>query len=554
MPEAVKLSFLGGLGEIGRNCAVLEQDGRLVVLDCGVLFPNPEMPGVDLVLPDLGWVHERAGDVDGIVLTHAHEDHVGALAYLLAEVDAPVYGSPFTLGIARNRLEEAGLAGRARLEPVSDGETRRIGPFDVEFIPVTHSVPYGFALAFHTAQGVILHSGDFKLDLTPVDGRRTDLARIGQIAAGDGGIRLLLADSTNAEEPGFTGSERSVGESLRRIFSEQRGKRIIVACFASHVHRIQQLSDAAVAAGRRIALLGRSMVKNVSLARELGLLQLADSAIIDVDEAGSVEPGSLCIISTGSQGEPMSALSLMAAGESRFVSVGDGDCVVLSSHAIPGNEWAVAKVMDGLARRGADVIHAGIAHVHESGHARQGELATLLSIARPASFVPVHGEYRHLLRHSRLAIEMGVRADQVLVCEDGDVVELGDAGIDFGGEVSASYIFVDGLSGDVGLGTLRDRRVLAEEGVVVAIITVDRRTGEIVGGPEVVSRGFLDDGGDAGLAEEVRVALHKAVEAAAAEGMRDPDGLRRVIRRSVGRMINDKTRRRPMIVPVVVEA
>ena len=554
MPEAVKLSFLGGLGEIGRNCAVLEQDGRLVVLDCGVLFPNPEMPGVDLVLPDLGWVHERAGDVDGIVLTHGHEDHVGALAYLLAEVDAPVYGSPFTLGIARNRLEEAGLAGRARLEPVSDGETRPIGPFDVEFIPVTHSVAYGFALAFHTAQGVILHSGDFKLDLTPVDGRRTDLARIGQIAAGDGGIRLLLADSTNAEEPGFTGSERSVGESLRRIFSEQRGKRIIVACFASHVHRIQQLSDAAVAAGRRIALLGRSMVKNVSLARELGLLQLADSAIIDVDEAGSVEPGSLCIISTGSQGEPMSALSLMAAGESRFVSVGDGDCVVLSSHAIPGNEWAVAKVMDGLARRGADVIHAGIAHVHESGHARQGELATLLSIARPASFVPVHGEYRHLLRHSRLAIEMGVRADQVLVCEDGDVVELGDAGIDFGGEVSASYIFVDGLSGDVGLGTLRDRRVLAEEGVVVAIITVDRRTGEIVGGPEVVSRGFLDDGGDAGLAEEVRVALHKAVEAAAAEGMRDPDGLRRVIRRSVGRMINDKTRRRPMIVPVVVEA
>jgi ribonuclease J len=552
VPEPVRVSFLGGLGEIGRNCAVVEQHGRLVVLDCGVLFPNPEMPGVDLVLPDLEWVHLRAKQVDGIVLTHGHEDHVGALAYLLREVNAPVYGSRFTLGIARNHLDEANLTQHATLHEVKDGETRKIGPFDVEFIPVTHSVPHGFAVAFHTTQGVILHSGDFKLDLTPVDGRRTDLARIGQIASTDDGVRLLLADSTNAEEPGFTGSERSVGESLRRIFSEQRGKRIIVACFASHIHRIQQLSDAAVAAGRKIAFLGRSMLKNVALARELGLLQLPDTSIVDIDEVDKVEPGELCIISTGSQGEPMSALSLMAGGESRFVEVREGDVVVLSSHAIPGNEWAVAKVMDGLARRGADVIHAGTAHVHESGHARQGELATLLSIARPRSFVPVHGEYRHLLRHSRLAIEMGVPPDQVLVCEDGDVVELTDDGIDFRGEVSANYVFVDGLAGEVGLGTLRDRRVLAEEGVVVAIVTVDRRTGEIVGGPEIVSRGFLDEG-EQGLAEEARAAIHKAVEVAASEGMRDPDHLRRIVRRTVGRMVNDKTRRRPMIVPVIIE-
>ncbi len=553
MSERVRIAFLGGLGEIGRNCAVIEQQGRLVVLDCGVLFPNAEMPGVDLVLPDLSLLRERAADVDGIILTHGHEDHVGAIAYLLREVKAPVYGSAFTLGIARNRLEEAELASSAQLIPVRDGERRTIGPFEVEFIPVTHSVPQGFAAAIHSAQGVILHTGDFKLDLMPVDGRRTDLSRIGQIAA-TSGIRLLLSDSTNAEEPGYTGSESSVGESLRRIFDAHQGQRIIVACFASHVHRIQQLADAAVASGRKLALLGRSMVKNVSLAREQGLLHIPDQSLIDIEAVEELQPGDLCILSTGSQGEPMSALSLMASGESRWLAVHDGDVVVLSSHAIPGNEWAVAKVMDGLARRGAEVIHAAIQHVHESGHARQGELATMLSIARPDSFVPVHGEYRHLLRHSRLAIEMGVRPDHVLVCEDGDAIALSDDGIDFDGEVSGSYVFVDGITGDIGLGVLRDRRVLAEEGIVVAVITVDRRTGELVGRPEVVSRGFLDETGHEGLASEARAAIEKAVEVAAGDGMHEPDALRRVVRRAIGRLVNERTRRRPMIVPVVVEA
>ncbi|HLI44516.1 MAG TPA: ribonuclease J [Acidimicrobiales bacterium] len=552
MGEPVRISFLGGLGEIGRNCAVLEQGGRLVVLDCGVLFPNAEMPGVDLVLPDFGFFRERAGDVDGIVLSHGHEDHVGAIAYLCREVSAPVYGSAFTLGIARHRLEEAGLGSSTELVAVADGERRPIGPFEVEFIPVTHSVPNGFATAFHTAQGVVLHTGDFKLDLTPVDGRRTDLARIGEIAS-TSGIRLLLSDSTNAEEPGYTGSERSVGESLRRIFDTRPDRRIIVACFASHVHRIQQLTAAAIACGRKVALLGRSMVKNVTLAREQGLLHIPDQAIVEIEAIEGLEPGELCILSTGSQGEPMSALALMASGESRWLQVADGDVVVLSSHAIPGNEWAVAKVMDGLARRGAEVIHAAVEHVHESGHARQGELATMLSIARPASFVPVHGEYRHLLRHSRLAIEMGVAARNVLVCEDGDVVALTDEGIDFDGEVSGDYVFVDGITGDVGLGVLRDRRVLAEEGVVVAVVTLDRRTGELVGKPEVVSRGFLDETSHEDLAAEAREAIEKAVEIASGEGTTDSDGLRRVIRRTIGRLVNERTRRRPMIVPVVVE-
>ena len=552
MSQAVRIAFLGGLGEIGRNCAVIEQSGRLVVLDCGVLFPNAEMPGVDLVLPDFSYLFDRRDDVDGIVLSHGHEDHVGAIAYLLREVKAPVYGSPFTLGIARNRLDEANLTAEAELVAVADGERRAIGPFDVEFIPVTHSVPYGFATAFHTAQGVILHSGDFKLDLKPVDGRRTDLARIGQLASTEG-IRLLLSDSTNAEEPGHTGSESSVGESLLRIFETRAGRRIIVACFASHVHRIQQLAVAALATKRRIALLGRSMIKNVGLARELGLLSIPDTALVDLEEIGKVPPGELCILSTGSQGEPMSALSLMASGESRWLTIEDGDVVVLSSHAIPGNEWAVAKVMDGLARRGAEVIHAATDHVHESGHARQGELATLLSVARPRSFVPVHGEYRHLLRHSRLAIEMGVPPNDVLVCEDGDVVALTDEGIDFDGEVSSSYVFIDGIAGDVGMGVLRERRVLAEEGIVVAAVTLDRKSGVLVGQPVVVSRGFLDDEGHEELAAAARAAVVKALEVAAAEGHPEPDAIRRLVRRTVGKMVNERTRRRPMIVPVVVE-
>ncbi len=552
MSEPVRIAFLGGLGEIGRNCAVIEQEGRLVVLDCGVLFPNAEMPGVDLVLPDFSYLFDRRDEVDGIVLSHGHEDHVGAIGYLLREVKAPVYGSPFTLGIARNRLEEAGLAREAELVAVADGEIRRVGPFEVEFIPVTHSVPFGFATAFHTAQGIVLHSGDFKLDLTPVDGRRTDLARIGHLASTEG-IRLLLSDSTNAEEPGHTGSESSVGESLRRIFETRSGQRIVVACFASHVHRIQQLAEAALVTGRRIALLGRSMVKNVGLARELGLLAIPDSALVELEEVGRIPPGELCILSTGSQGEPMSALSLMAGGESRWLEIEDGDVVVLSSHAIPGNEWAVAKVMDGLARRGAEVIHAATDHVHESGHGRQGELSTLLSVAKPQSFIPVHGEYRHLLRHSRLAIEMGVTPSDVLVCEDGDVVALSDEGIDFDGEVSSSFVFVDGIAGDVGMGVLKDRRVLAEEGIVVAAVTIDRRSGQLVGQPVVVSRGFLDDEGHEQLAAEARAAVVKAVEVAAADGHAEPDAIRRVVRRTVGKLVNERTRRRPMIVPVVVE-
>ena len=553
MPSDVRVTFLGGLGEIGRNCLVIEHSSRMLILDCGIMFPDPEMPGIDLVLPDFHYLTKNAAAIDGIVISHGHEDHMGGLAFLLREISVPIYGSRLSLQMARGRIEEAGLANRTKFITVEDGERRQIGAFDVEFIPVTHSVPHGFATAYHTPQGVILHSGDFKLDMTPVDDRRTDLARIGALADSEG-IRLLLSDSTNVESPGYTASERSVGATLRSIFAEHRTRRIVVACFASHIHRVQQLADAGIAQGRRIALVGRSMIRNVAIARELGLLSIPESSLIDIAKIDDLLPGQVLVLSTGSQGEPMSALALLAAGENRNLAVRDGDVVVLSSHAIPGNEWAVAKVMDGLARRGAEVIHSGIAHVHESGHAKQGELSTLLAIAHPASFVPVHGEYRHLLRHSRLAIEMGVDPDSVLLCEDGDSVILSDQGIDFGESVPAGYLYVDGVVGDISDGVLRDRKVLAEEGVIVVVLAIDVHSGEIITGPEIITRGWVHAPEAEELLDDARLAVISAIKQVQGGGNVDIENIRRVTRRALGRLVSDRTKRRPMIVPVLLEA
>lgn len=552
MPDPVRISFLGGLGEIGRNCAVLEVDHRLLLVDCGLMFPDPDMPGIDLVLPDFTWLRENQHRIEACVLTHGHEDHVGALSFLLRELSFPIYGSHLTLGLARGRIDEAGLLDRTELIPVVDGERRRIGPFDVEFIPVTHSVPHGFALAFHTPQGVVLHTGDWKLDLTPVDGRTTDLARIGALATGPG-IRLLLGDSTNAEEEGYTVSERAVGKVLRDLFRRAQGKRVIIACFASHLHRIQQIMDAAVATGRTVATLGRSMAKNVALARSMGLLRVPDTGLVDIEEIGDLDPAKVCVISTGSQGEPMSALSLMAAGENRWLRVGPDDVVILSSHAIPGNESDVGRVIDGLCRLGADVIHSGVADVHESGHAQRGEMRTMFSIAKPEFFVPVHGEFRHLSHHARLAMEMGVPAGNVLLAEDGDVVELSDRGLDFAGQVPAGYLYVDGIVGDVNHGVLRDRRVLAEEGVVMVVVTVDVQNRAIVTGPEIVTRGWVHAPEAEDLLEEAAERVRDSLKEAFAEDATDYDTLRRHVRRAAGSFVSERTRRRPMIVPVVME-
>lgn len=552
MPKPVRIVFLGGLGEIGRNCACIEVEDRILILDCGIMFPDLEMPGVDLVLPDFTYLRDNAHRVEACVLTHGHEDHVGGLSFLLRELEVPTYGSALTLGLARNRIEEAGLLGRTVMHPVRDGERRQIGPFDVEFIPVTHSVPHGFATAFHTPQGIILHSGDFKLDLTPVDDRRTDLGRIGAMASTEG-IRLLLSDSTNAEEQGHSETERSVGRVVRDLFAAHTDKRIIVTCFASHIHRIQQIANAAIASGRTIATLGRSMAKNIALARTLGLLHIPDKALVDIEKIGDMDPRRVCVVSTGSQGEPMSALALMAAGENKWLTVGQGDLVILSSHAIPGNEASVGKVIDGLCRRGAEVVHSGLAAVHVSGHAKREELKTLLSVARPDAFIPVHGEFRHLTHHARLAQEMGVPSAKVLLAEDGDVIELTDNGIDFAGTVPAGYLYVDGIVGDVGRGVLRDRRVLAEEGVVVVVVTVDATTGEILTGPEIITHGWVYAPEAEALLDEARAAVVAGLKQAANSGGIDYESLKRHVRSALGRFVSERTRRRPMIVPVVMQ-
>jgi len=549
--DKVTITFLGGLGEIGRNCACIELNGRIVVLDCGVMFPDADMPGIDLVLPDLSYLRERADKVDGVVLTHGHEDHVGGLGFLLRDLSTDVLGSALTLGLARNRVEEAGVVDKANFIEVQDGEKRKVGPFEVEFIPVTHSVPHGFATAFHTPQGIILHSGDFKIDLTPVDGRRTDLARIGALADGPG-IRLLMSDSTNAEEAGFTESEKTVGAVPRRVFATHAGSRLIVACFASHIHRIQQIIEAAEANGRKIATLGRSMRKNVDLAERLGLLAVPEGMFVDIEDVDKLSDGEVCVLSTGSQGEPLSALSLLAVGENKWLKLSDGDVVIVSAHPIPGNEWAVGRVIDGLHRMGADVIHTGIEPVHVSGHARQGELKTLLSVAKPEWFIPVHGEYRHLVHHARIADSMGVAPEKILVCQDGDVVELRNDKVEIIGEVPAGYLYVDGTVGDVGHGVLRDRRVLAEEGVVVVVATVDLHARDLVSPPEIVTRGWVHAPEAEALIEEATEEVKKALESTLAEGTPDHEALARSARKALGKFVGERTRRRPMIVPVVV--
>jgi ribonuclease J len=552
--EPVRITFLGGLGEIGRNCACVEVGGRILLLDVGLMFPELEMLGVDLVLPDFTYLRDNVDRVDGAIITHGHEDHMGGLSYLLREMSFPIYGSALTLGLARNRIEEAGVLDRTELIPVHDGERRRIGPCDIEFIPVTHSVPQGFATAFHTPQGTILHTGDFKIDLTPVDGRLTDLGRIGALASGDG-IRLLLSDSTNADEPGHARSESSVGKVLYDLFHEHEGRRIVIACFASHIHRVQQIVDAAMAFGRRVATLGLSMKKNVRLAREMGLLHIPDHVLVDIDDVRDLEPGRVCVISTGSQGEPMSALALMAQRNNRWLEINEDDTVILSSHPIPGNEMNVSKVIDGLVRLGAEVIYSGIADVHASGHAKQEELKTLLSIVQPDWFVPVHGEYRHMVAHAKLARSMGVvPPGQVLVCTDGDQLVLDEEGLRVDRQVPAGYLYVDGIIGDVGHGVLRDRKVLAEEGVVVVVVTVDVTNGSILVGPEVITRGWVYAPEAEPLLAECAEEVRQAIKESFATGASDIDALQRAVRRAAGRFVNETTRRRPMIVPVVMEA
>jgi ribonuclease J len=553
MAEPVKITFLGGLGEIGRNCACIEVDDRIMMLDCGLMFPDADMLGIDLVLPDFTYLRDNADRIEGCIVTHGHEDHHGGLSFLLRELEFPIYGSALTLGLARNRIEEAGLLPKTSFNVVADGERRRIGPFDVEFIPVTHSVPHGFATAFHTPQGIILHSGDFKIDLTPVDGRLTDLARMGSLSD-QHGVRLFLGDSTNACEKGSSRSEKSVGKVLFNLFHESEGKRVITTCFASHIHRVQQIADAAIHYDRVIATMGMSMKKNVRLAREMGLLTIPENRLLDIDDIKDLDPAKVCVISTGSQGEPMSALALMAARENRWLTLGSGDVVIMSSHPIPGNEANVTKVIDGLTRLGVEVVHSGIEDVHATGHAKQEELKTIHSILRPEWFIPVHGEYHHLVAHAKVASAMSMPADHVMVCEDGDQLLLTDEGLVPHARVPAGYLYVDGIVGDVGNGVLRDRRVLAEEGVVVVVVGVDIDSRLIITGPEVITRGWIYEAEAEGLLDECEAAVADSVKSALSHDAVDIETLQRHVRRTAGRFVNERTKRRPMIVPVIMEA
>ena len=552
MAEPVRITFLGGLGEIGRNCAAIETQGRVVVLDCGQMFAGDDLPGVDAVLPDLDWLIQNADRVEAVIATHAHEDHIGALPYLLRHMSLPIYGSVFTLGMIEHKLREAGLKGRAELRKVSDGDRLKVGPFDCEFLPVTHSIPSGNITAFHTDQGVILHSSDFKLDLTPVDGRRTDLSRIGALGH-DPGIRLMLADSTNADRPGASRSEKEIGGVLTALLRDNDQRRVIVASFASHIHRLQQVADAALTTNRIVVPVGLSMRRNIKLARKVGILRIPDHAIKDVEEVDDIDPQRVCVVCTGSQGEPRAALTQMALGESRWLKLDENDTVIFSAHPIPGNETAVASVRNGLARLGARVVHSGQVDVHTSGHGKQQELKTLHSVAVPEYFVPVHGEYSHLVAHRDLALEMGMDRDHVVLAEDGDQLELSDTGLVHLGSVGGDHLYVDGTVGDLGNAVLGERRLLGNDGFVAVIVHVDIERGELLAGPDVVSRGWVEQ--PALRAHETAVvdAVERAVMKALDDDIDDLARLSQIVRRTAGSIVSDRTRRRPMIVPMVRE-
>jgi ribonuclease J len=547
-PGALRIVALGGVKEIGRNMTVFERDGRLLVVDCGMLLGKTNSPGVDLTLPDWSYFADRLADVDAVVLTHGHEDHIGALPYLLrARRDIPVYGSRLTLALVAAKLEQHHLHG-SDLRRVAERERLTAGQWDLEFFAVNHSIPDALAVAIRTGEHTVLHTGDFKMDQTPLDGRLTDLNGFARL--GDEGVDLLLADSTNAEVGGFIPSEKDVGVVVGDVIAKTRG-RVIVACFASHVHRVQQVLDAAVRAERQVALVGRSMVRNMNIARELGLLHVPDGLLVDLDVAEELPSRRVLLISTGSQGEPLSALSRMANRDHRTIRISADDTILLASSLIPGNETSVGQVINGLSRLGATVVHRSTALVHVSGHAPAGELRYLLNAVRPRNHMPVHGEWRHLRAHAAIARSTGIPDERIMLAEDGTVVDLVAGVARIVGRIPVGYVYVDGLEvGDIGDATLKDRRILGEEGFLSILVAVDLEAGKVLYGPELTARGFSDD---RGALEPISAELVEVVEKALAEGTQDADALQHLIRRTVGRWVDREYRRRPMLLPMVVE-
>lgn len=538
---------LGGVGEIGRNMTVYEIDGKLLIIDCGVLFPEETQPGVDLILPDFEPIRDRLDDVLAVVLTHGHEDHIGAVPYLLRQrADIPILGSTLTLAFIEAKLKEH------RIQPythtVKEGQVEQLGPFALEFIAVNHSIPDALAIVVQTAAGTVLHTGDFKMDQLPLDDRITDLRAVARW--GEKGVDLVLSDSTNADVPGFTALERDIGPVLENVIA-RAPRRVIVASFSSHVHRVQQVLDAAHANGRKVALMGRSMVRNMTIAADLGFLKVPDDILIDHKKAANLPDDQIVYMSTGSQGEPMAVLARMANLEHQ-IEIGSGDTVILASSLIPGNENAVYRVINGLMKLGAKVVHKGTARVHVSGHASAGELLYFYNVLKPKNVMPVHGEQRHLVANAELAIATGVPEQNVLVADNGSVVDLRDGIARVVGQLDIGFVYVDGSTvGEITDADLKDRRILAEEGFISIFVAMDAQTGKVVVGPEIHARGFAPD---EAIFDDVKPQIIKALAEAASNGTRDTHAFSQVVRRTVGRWVNTQHRRRPMIVPVVIEA
>ena len=546
--DTCRIVQLGGLEEVGRNMVTFEIDGKILIVDCGVLFPEETQPGVDLILPDFDYIRDRLDDVVGIVLTHGHEDHIGAVPYLLRlRKDIPLIGSRLTLALIEAKLEEHRI--KPVLVPVTEGDIEEYGPFECEFVAVNHSIPDALAVAIHTDAGSILHTGDFKMDQLPLDGRITDLRAFARL--GEEGVDLFMTDSTNAEVPGFTTTEKEIGPTLERYFATAE-RRIVVASFSSHVHRVQQVLDAAAKHKRKVAFGGRSMIRNMTIAQKLGYLNVPNGILVDIRKIDKYRDDEVVLMVTGSQGEPMAALSRMANGDHQ-VQLQEGDLVVLASSLIPGNENSVFRVINGLMKLGAQVVHKGMAKVHVSGHASEGELLYCYNIVEPEYVMPVHGETRHLIANGRIAEKTGVPKENVILAANGTVVDMTDGRVQIVGEVDCGYVYVDGSSvGEISDLDLKDRRVLGEEGFISIVTVVNRQSGAIVSGPDVHARGVAED---EKVFEEIKPKIARAIEEAV-QGQKEhtTQQLQQVVRRTMGTWVNRRLRRRPMIVPVILEA
>lgn len=546
----VQIIPLGGLGEIGKNMTVFRYGDDMILIDAGLMFPEDDMLGIDLVIPDITYLVENKDKIKGIFLTHGHEDHIGALPYVMKQIDCPVYGTALTLGILQGRLKENGV-GNETLHVVKPGDKINTGVFKLDFIRVNHSIPDAVAIAITTPIGVIIHTGDFKIDHTPVDGQVMEFNKFAEY--GDRGVLCLLADSTNAERPGFTPSEKMVGQTFDEEFRYAK-HRIIVATFSSNVHRIQQVIDTAVKYDRKVAVIGRSMVNVVNIAKELGYLKVPEGVLIDIDETHNYTPEKVVIITTGSQGEPMSALTRMAMNDHKKVDIMPGDTVIISATPIPGNEKLVSRTIDHLYKLGADVIYEKSNGVHVSGHASQEEIKMMHNLVRPRFFMPVHGEYRHLVKHANLAKSLGMPAEHIVIGENGSVIELTKSSITISGKVPAGKVLVDGLGvGDVGNIVLRDRRQLSQDGIMIVVVTVDKESCHVVSGPDIVSRGFVYVREAEDLMDEARDKVQAALDRCEENNVSEWSAIKSTVRDSLGRFLFERTRRRPMILPIIME-